>query len=75
MVKVKIIDIRDIPSADAARMGSMDKVITYQVDPTRTYIVRMPAEEWSQKRMVGVIAADMKERKKWQGKELEIPED
>ena len=71
-MKVKIVDKREIPSAEPARVGKRDVVITYQVDTFRTYIIMIPEEQFTEKELVERIKADMDLRAQWTGKELEI---
>lgn len=71
-MKVKILDVRDYPSTDPARVGKFDTIATYQVDAFKTYIITMPKEEFSETKLREKIAADLKEREAWIGKEIEI---
>ena len=71
-MKIKILDTRDYPSTDPARVGKFDAVITYQVDAFRSYIITMPKEEFTETKVKEKITADLKEREKWRGKEIEI---
>jgi len=75
-VTVKILDKREIPSADPSRVGKMDSMITYQIDTFRTYLITVPAEELTPEAedqvIKAAIRADMAERERWAGKELQI---
>ena len=76
MAAVKILDKREIPSADPARVGKFDAMITYQVDTFRTYLITVPNEELTPETedevIKAAIRADMAERERWASKELEI---
>jgi len=76
MATIKILDKREIPSADPARVGKFDALITYQVDTFRTYLITVPQEELTPEAEDEVIKAairkDLAERERWAGKELEI---
>jgi hypothetical protein len=76
MAAVKILDKREIPSADPTRVGKMDAMITYQIDTFRTYLITIPNEELTPEVEDEVIRAairkDMAERERWAGKEIEI---
>lgn len=76
MAAVKILDKREIPSADPGRVGKFDSMITYQIDTFRTYLITVPAEELTPEAedevIRAAIRADMAERERWAGKELEI---
>jgi len=71
-MKIKILDVREIPSGEPGRIGKMDLIITYQVDALRTYITTMPKEEFTEERLKEKIKKELTEREKWLGKEIEI---
>ena len=71
-MKIKIVDKREIPSAEPARAGKMDVMITYQIDTFRTYIIIIPEEQFTEDELKKRIKADMEERQKWAGKEIEL---
>jgi len=70
--KIKIIDVRDFPSTDPKRVGKLDRVVTYQIDPFHTYIITIPKEEFSEERLKAEIRKQIEEREKLVGKEIEI---
>jgi hypothetical protein len=70
--KFKVFDVRKVPSAEPERIGKFDQLIMYELDPMRRYIVRIPAEEFSEDRMKQEIKKDMAEREAFTGKEYEI---
>jgi len=72
-VTVKILDTRRIPSGAPERVGQFDVIITYQIDPLRTYIITLPEEEATEEKIKEAIRKDIEERGKWIGRELEIP--
>lgn len=76
MTTVTIIDKREIPSPDPARVGKLDAYITYQVDPFRTYFVTIPNEKLGKPDEDEVITAairtDLAERERFMGKTLEV---
>jgi len=76
MAVVKILDKREVPSADPGRVGRMDAMITYQLDTFRTYLITMPNELLGgadeEKVIVERIKADLAERERWTGRELQI---
>lgn len=72
MAKIKIIDVREIPSGKPERVGKLDKIITYQLDALRTYMTTMPIEEFTEEALKKQIAEEIKARATWEGKELEI---
>lgn len=71
-LKVKILDMREVPSGEPERIGKYDYIITYQIDPLRTFIVTVPKEEYSEEKLREAIRKAEEERGKWVGRELEI---
>jgi len=76
MATIKILDKREIPSAEPDRVGKFDAMITYQVDTFRTYLITVPQEELTPEAedevVKAAIRADLAERERWAGKELEL---
>lgn len=70
--KIKILDIRDFPSTDPRRIGRMDRLITYQIDPYHTYVITIPKDEFTETKLKETIKKDAEERLVWLGKEIEI---
>ena len=71
--KFKVFDTRRVPSPDPDRVGQEDIVVMYELDPMRRYMVRIPAEKFSEEEMIHAVQKDMEERAKFAGKEYEIP--
>lgn len=72
--KFKLFDVREVPSAEPERVGKYDKLVMYELDPMRRYIVKIPAEEFSEEKMLAAIKADMADRAQYIGKEYELPD-
>jgi len=70
--KVKVLDVRDVPSTEPGRIGKIDVLVTYQLDPTHIYMVRLPKEEFTDEKVKEVIRKDVEEKKRWVGKELTL---
>lgn len=70
--KVKIIHMTDMPSGDPTRIGQLDRYITYQLDALRTFILVVPKETYREADLPRLIKADLEEKEKLVGKELEI---
>lgn len=70
--KVKILDVRKIPSGAPDRVGRYDMICTYQIDPLRTYIVTLPAEEFDEAKLKTAIRKDMDKRAEFEGREIEV---
>jgi len=70
--KVKVLDVRDVPSTEPGRIGKIDVLVTYQLDPTHIYMVRIPKEEFTDEKVREVIRRDVEEKRKWVGKELTL---
>jgi len=43
--RIKIVDMFEIPSADPARLGKYDVIITYQDEAMRARTITIPREE------------------------------
>jgi len=71
-IKVKILDIRTVPSVDPERLGKLDTLVTYQVDNFRVYVLRIPKEEVTEEDLKKYIKEDLKKREKFVGKELVV---
>ena len=71
-VKVKILDIRTVPSVDPERLGKLDTLVTYQVDNFRVYVLRIPKEEVSEEDLKKYIREDLEKKKQFVGKELTV---
>lgn len=74
-IKFKVFDIRRVPSGEADRVGKFDKLIMYELDPMRRYIVKMPEEDFTEETMLKAIKEDIKDRGKYTGREFEIPDE
>ena len=70
--EVTILDIRDMPSATPGREGKLDVFVTYQIDPTHTYVISIPKEEFNEIRLKEEIKKDLEEKQKWIGKKLSL---
>ncbi len=70
--KFKVIDVRDLPSADPVRMGKWDKIVIYEIDPEHRYSVSIPAETFSDDTLRAAVKADMEARTKWVGKSFQL---
>ena len=66
--KFTVIDVRDLPAADPARMGKWDKIVVYEIDPEHRYSVAVPKETFSDDTLRAAVKADMEGRTKWVGK-------
>lgn len=71
--KFKIFDVRRVPSAEPARVGKWDKLVMYELDPMRRYIVSLPEEDFTEEKMIQAVKADMADRAQYTGKEYELP--
>jgi hypothetical protein len=60
--EVRILDTRKLPSADPARVGKSDYVVTYQVDGLRTHYVLLPKEAPTEAEIQAAIKAEEKSR-------------
>jgi len=70
--EVTIIDVRDIPSTEPGRIGKIDVLVTYQIDPAHIYMIRIPKEEFTEERLTEAIRKDVAEKRKWIGRKIPI---
>jgi len=70
MAKFKVLDIRKLPSPDASRVGHLDHLVTYQLDPLRTYFVRIPKDVLEEKDIVDAVTAELASIERFTGKEF-----
>lgn len=70
--KVRIVHMTDMPSGAPERVGKLDRYITYQLDAMRTYILIVAKEEYREEDLPRLIKADLEEKERLIGKELEI---
>ena len=68
----KVIDTRRIPSADPARIGRLDWLVTYQLDAYRTYMVTIPKDELSEDDIKEAVRKDIEAVGRWTGKEFTL---
>ncbi len=66
--QAQIIDVRDIPSTQPGRLGKMDVMVTYQVDPLHVYMVTLHKEEFSEAALQAAMKKDVDEKRKLIGK-------
>jgi len=70
--EVTIIDVRDIPSTEPGRIGKIDVLVTYQIDPAHIYMIRIPKEEFTEERLTEAIRKDVAEKRKWIGRKIPL---
>jgi len=70
MAKFKVLDVRKIPSPDAGRAGRLDHLVTYQLDPFRTYMVRVAKDVISEADLVEAVKSDLEAMERFAGKEF-----
>lgn len=72
MAEIKILDQSTVPALDPARKGKEDEVITYAVNGTRGYMVRVPKENASDAAIAAAIKADLERRGRLVGKTFTV---
>jgi len=77
--KITIVDVRDVPALDPARVGKLDTIVTYQIDTEYRYFVRIPKEEYEglspeeqEKFILDRIKADAQWRMRFLGRAVEL---
>lgn len=68
----KVIDARRIPSADPARVGKLDWLVTYQLDAYRTYMVTITKDTLTEDIIKEAVRKDLEAIQAWTGKELSL---
>jgi len=78
-VRYKIVDLTKIPSADPARAGKFDMLLTYQDPAGRVRVITFPYEEFEakpeeeqEKVIMKYIRIEEEERKRFVGREITI---
>lgn len=70
MAKFKVLDVRKIPSPDDIRVGRLDHLVTYQLDPFRTYMVRIPKDTIEESDVIEAVKTDLAGIERFTGKEF-----
>jgi len=68
----KVIDTRRIPSADPARIGKLDWLVTYQLDAYRIYMVTIPEDTLTDDIIKEAVSKDIAAIEKWTGTEFTV---
>jgi len=71
-VNFKVIDVRRIPSAEPSRIGKLDYLVTYQLDPMRVYIVTIAQDVLTESIIKEAIRKDLEAMQAWTGKEFTL---
>jgi hypothetical protein len=70
--EARILDTRKIPSADPARVGKSDYVVTYQVDGLRSHYVVIPKDAPTEAEITAAVKAEEKTRASQVGRTFPI---
>lgn len=70
--KVKIIEVKKLPSTDPTRLGRYDRIFVVEVTPGDNLFVRVPDDDFTEEKLKDAIREQVKERGDWAGKEIEI---
>lgn len=62
MAEVKVLDQKRVPSLDPARKGKDDLVVTYSLNGTRGYLIRVPADGAGEQTVIDAIRKDLAAR-------------
>jgi len=71
-IEVEIIDKVEMPSVEPGRLGKIDVVVTYQIDPLHRYRVTIPAEKATDEAIEEAIRKDAQHRLKWIGRKVKV---
>jgi hypothetical protein len=72
MATFKVIDIRRVPSAEPNRVGKLDYLVTYQLDPFRTYMLTIAADELTDQLLVEAVKKDLASMERFAGREFSL---
>lgn len=72
MAAFKVLDVRSVPSPDEGRVGKMDQLVTYQLDPFRTYMVRIPKDVIEEADIIEAVKKDLASIERFTGKEFQL---
>jgi hypothetical protein len=61
-MEFKILDQARVPALDPKRKGQEDLVVTYSVNGTRGYMIRLPAENATDQSVVAAIRQEIQRR-------------
>jgi len=72
MATFTVKDVRRVPSPDEGRAGQMDTLVTYELDPFRVYMVKIPKSELTEADVVEAVKKDLEGIQRFIGKELQL---
>jgi hypothetical protein len=72
MDKFKVIDVRRVPSVVPARLGKLDYLVTYQLDPMRVYMVTISQDKLTDEIITNAVREDLKAMQQFTGKEFTL---
>jgi len=72
MATFKVLDVRKVPSPEDGRVGKLDHLITYQLDPFRTYMVRIPKDVINEADITAAVKKDLESIERFAGREFEL---
>ena len=72
MPTFKVLDLRRVPSPDEGRVGRMDNLVTYQLDPFRTYMVRIAKDTIEEADILDAVKKDLEGIERFAGKEFQL---
>jgi hypothetical protein len=61
--EAEIVSVLDIPSPDPTRLGKVDVMITYRVDPLHSFTLRIPKEDATPAKIKAAVQEDWNKRK------------
>ena len=71
-IKIKIVEVRTIPSTTPARLGKTDKLVIYEAGEGNRDSVIVPAEDFTEETVIEAAGKQITERGAWIGKELNV---
>jgi len=71
-IEALIVRWSEMPSADPARAGKTDVLVTWQWDAFHVFTDVVPAEEWSEERFRRLVAERWKKVRQWEGRTIKV---
>jgi hypothetical protein len=68
----EVISVLDIPSSDPMRLGQMDSMVTYRIDPLHTFSIRLQKTRPSKADIETAVRADWALRKDTLGMKVQL---
>ncbi|MEM3844060.1 hypothetical protein [Metallosphaera sp.] len=69
---VEVLSVSEVPAIEPNRLGQMDTLITYRVDPLHIFSFRVPQTNMTAQQIAAAVKADYAKRKGIVGMQVEV---